>query len=93
LKKFISTNFKISQVDCPLLANFLFEPFLFGNFAMVGHVKEPDQITWRDKLRYSLGFGVSCQLPSIAIEFYYSMLVKMGQNEQKSTMQINIGID
>lgn len=96
LKKYMQASFKISQVDCPLLSNFLFEPFLFANFAIIDNVKSLiDQVqgSWRDKLKCSFGFGVSCQLPEFALEFYYSMLTKSGKKEQKSTIQINIGID
>ena len=31
LKRFLAFNFKLSQVDCPLLENFLIEPFVFAN--------------------------------------------------------------
>lgn len=90
LNRFACANFKVSQVDCPLLSSFFLEPFLFASGAVVntGEIQ-----SWKDYMRYSLGFGVSCQMPSFAIEIYYSMMIRKGVNEDKNVMQINIGID
>ncbi len=86
LSRYLNVNFKISQVDCPLLANFLLEPFLFASGAVVDPVSKEGEMKFKDYLRYSLGFGFGCQLPSFAIEFYYSLLVSKGKNEDKNVM-------
>lgn len=45
--KFAALNLKVSQLDCPLLSNFLIEPFAFANFALApNRGAKPDQ-SWR----------------------------------------------
>ena len=80
-------------MDCPLLENFMIEPFVFAN-GLWAVRNGQQQLTYKEGLRGSMGFGLSCQLSSFAVEFYYNLAVRgQTKDETKTVFQINFGVD
>ncbi|CDW76578.1 UNKNOWN [Stylonychia lemnae] len=98
--KYVNLNVKILQMDIPLLGNYHIKPFLHTNLALAPNRNIQNQVEpmsaktfLRDYGRASLGFGLSLQLPSIAIECYFNPLVYRQKNELKADFQVNFGFD
>ena len=98
--KYATLNLKLAQINCPLLAEFSIEPFIFANFALAPNRNSQKNegaattSTWLSKhLRWSTGIGLSLQPANVAIECYYNIHVSRQKNELRNDFQINIGID
>lgn len=94
--RFAMLNLKVSQINCPLLADLLVEPFAFANFALAPNRQQvkKEGVSWLGHhMRWSSGIGLSMQVANCCIECYYNVFVGKQKNELRNDFQINIGID
>lgn len=94
--RYATLNFKVSQVNCPLLLDMMVEPFAFANFALAPNrqKEKKEGVSWLSHhLRWAAGIGLSMQATNCCIECYYNVYVCRQKNELRNDFQINIGID